>query len=82
MIPELGHVALIIAFVLAIGLAVVPMWGAMRRDVATMNMAPSLAVGVTVFVAVAFALLAVSFLQDDFSVAVVAANSNLSLIHI
>ena len=76
MIPELGHVALIIAFVLAIGLAVVPMWGAMRRDVAAMNMAPSLAVGVTVFVAVAFALLAVSFLQDDFSVAVVAANSN------
>ena len=76
MIPELGHVALIIAFVLAIGLAVVPMWGAARRDVAAMNMAPSLAVGVTVFVAVAFALLAVSFLQDDFSVAVVAANSN------
>ena len=76
MIPELGHVALIIAFVLAIGLAVVPMWGSMRRDVAAMNMAPSLAVGVTVFVAVAFALLAVSFLQDDFSVAVVAANSN------
>ena len=76
MIPELGHVALIIAFVLAIGLAVVPMWGAMRRDVAAMNMAPSLAVGVTVFIAVAFALLAVSFLQDDFSVAVVAANSN------
>jgi len=75
-IPELGHVALIIAFVLAIGLAVVPMWGAMRRDVAAMNMAPSIAVGVTVFVAVAFALLAVSFLQDDFSVAVVAANSN------
>jgi len=75
-IPELGHVALIIAFVLAIGLAVVPMWGAARRDVAAMNMAPSLAVGVTVFVAVAFALLAVSFLQDDFSVAVVAANSN------
>jgi len=73
-IPELGHVALIIAFVLAIGLAVVPMWGAMRRDVSTMNMAPSLAVGVTVFVAVAFALLAVSFLQDDFSVAAVAFN--------
>ena len=38
MIPELGHVALIIAFVLAIGLAVVPMWGALRRDVAAMNL--------------------------------------------
>jgi cytochrome c-type biogenesis protein CcmF len=76
MIPELGHVSLIIAFVLAIGLAAVPMWGALRRDIAAMNTAPSLAVGVTVFVGIAFALLAVSFLQDDFSVAVVAANSN------
>ena len=76
MIPELGHVSLIVAFVLAIGLAAVPMWGALRRDIAAMNTAPSLAVGVTVFVGIAFALLAVSFLQDDFSVAVVAANSN------
>ena len=76
MIPELGHVSLIIAFVLAIALAAVPMWGALRRDIAAMNTAPSLAVGVTVFVGIAFALLAVSFLQDDFSVAVVAANSN------
>jgi cytochrome c-type biogenesis protein CcmF len=66
MIPELGHVSLIIAFVLAIGLAAVPMWGALRRDIAAMNTAPSLAVGVTVFVGIAFALLAVSFLQDDF----------------
>ena len=76
MIPELGHVSLIIAFVLAIGLATVPMWGAWRRDIAAMNTAPSLAVGVTVFVAVAFVLLTISFLRDDFSVAVVAANSN------
>ena len=44
-----------------------------------MNMAPSLALGVTVFVGMAFALLATSFLQDDFSVAVVAANSNSSV---
>ena len=76
MIPELGHVSLIIAFVLAIGLATVPMWGAWRRDIAAMNTAPSLAVGVTVFVAIAFVLLTISFLRDDFSVAVVAANSN------
>ena len=76
MIPELGHVALIIAFCLAVGLALIPMWGSMRRDVTAMNLAPTLAVGVALFVAVAFALLAVSFLQDDFTVAVVAANSN------
>ena len=76
MIPELGHVALIIAFVLSIGLAALPMWGSIRSSASLMNLAPTLAAGVTTFVAVAFALLTVSFLQDDFSVAVVAANSN------
>ena len=76
MIPELGHVALIIAFCLAVGLALIPMWGSMRRDATAMNLAPTLAVAVALFVAMAFALLAVSFLQDDFTVAVVAANSN------
>ena len=65
--------ALIIAFCLAVGLALIPMWGSMRRDVTAMNLAPTLAVAVALFVAVAFALLAVSFLQDDFTVAVVAA---------
>ncbi|MDC3015517.1 heme lyase CcmF/NrfE family subunit [Luminiphilus sp.] len=76
MIPELGHVALIIAFCLAVGLALIPMWGSVRRDVTAMSLAPTLAVAVALFVAVAFALLAVSFLTDDFTVAVVAANSN------
>ena len=76
MIPELGHVSLIIAFALAIGLTVIPFWGSVRSNAAAMNLAPSLAVGTLVFVAIAFGLLATSFLQDDFSVAVVAANSN------
>jgi cytochrome c-type biogenesis protein CcmF len=76
MIPELGHVALIIAFGLAVALAVIPLWGAAKRDVSAMNMAPPLAVSVTLFVAIAFSLLTTSFLSDDFSVAVVAANSN------
>ena len=76
MIPELGHVALIIAFCLAVALAVIPLWGAAKRDVSAMNMAPPLAVSVTLFVAIAFSLLTTSFLSDDFSVAVVAANSN------
>ena len=76
MIPELGHVALIIAFCLAVALAVIPLWGAAKQDVSVMNMAPPLAVSVTLFVAIAFSLLTTSFLSDDFSVAVVAANSN------
>ena len=50
--------------------------GCRQTNVSAMNVAPTLAVSVTLFVAIAFSLLATSFLQDDFSVAVVAANSN------
>ncbi len=76
MIPEVGHFALIIALCLALLLALVPTWGAWRRNVAAMSLAPGLAVGILVFVAISFACLATAFLQDDFSVKVVASNSN------
>jgi cytochrome c-type biogenesis protein CcmF len=75
-IPELGHFALIIGFCLATVLAVVPLWGAWRRNSAAMALAPGLALGVLVFVGISFACLSTAFLQDDFSVKVVAANSN------
>ncbi len=76
MIPELGHFALILALCLALLLAAVPLWGAWRRNVAAMELAPGLAIGMTVFTAVAFACLTHSFLVDDFSVALVANHSN------
>ncbi len=76
MIPEFGHFALIIALGLAILLSVVPQWGAWRGDRQAMEMAPSLAIGQFVFVAIAFGCLARSFVADDFSVALVANNSN------
>jgi cytochrome c-type biogenesis protein CcmF len=76
MIPEVGHFALILALCLAVALTVVPLWGAWRRNIGAMALAPSLAIGVLVFSAIAFACLATAFLQDDFSVRVVAANSN------
>ena len=76
MIPELGHFALILGFTLACLLGVVPLWGAWRNNVAAMTLAPALALGVFVFLLLAFALLATAFLGDDFSVKVVAANSN------
>jgi cytochrome c-type biogenesis protein CcmF len=76
MIPELGHFALIIALVMAALLTVVPLWGSWRNNYAAMRIAPSLAAGVTVFCAISFACLATAFLQDDFSVKVVASNSN------
>ncbi|EED34162.1 cytochrome c-type biogenesis protein CcmF [Luminiphilus syltensis NOR5-1B] len=76
MTPEFGHLALIIAFTLACLLGTVPLWGAWRRDTLAMNLAPSLALGVCVFLAIAFGFLTYAFLQDDFSVKVVASNSN------
>ena len=76
MIPEIGHFALIIAFCLAIILATVPAWGAWRGNSVAMALAPSLSVGVLVFVAISFACLATAFMQDDFSVQLVASHSN------
>ena len=76
MIPEAGQLALIIALCLASLLAVVPMVGAWQGQRWAMNMAPSLAAGLFVFLTIAFLCLVVVFLQDDFSVKVVASNSN------
>ena len=76
MIPELGHFALIIAFALSCLLGTVPLWGAWRQHTGAMNMAPTLALGVFVFLLLSFGFLAQSFLADDFSVKVVASNSN------
>jgi len=75
-IPEIGHFALIIGFSLSLILATVPAWGAWRRNTRAMSLAPGLAVGMLVFVGISFACLCIAFLQDDFSVKVVASNSN------
>jgi len=76
MLAEVGHFALIIAFVLACLQGVVPLVGAWRGHSNSMLLAPPLAVGVFVFLLIAFAILTTTFLQDDFSVKVVASNSN------
>ncbi len=76
MIPEAGQIALIIALCLSILLGTVPMVGAWCGQRWAMNLAPSLAAGVFVFLSIAFACLTIVFLQDDFSVKVVASNSN------
>jgi len=75
-IPEAGQIALIIALCLSVLLGTVPMVGAWRGQRWAMNLAPSLAAGVFVFLSIAFSCLTVVFLQDDFSVKVVASNSN------
>ena len=76
MTPEFGQISLITALCLSVCLAVIPMIGAWRNDTLAMNVAPSLALGLFVFLSLSFGCLTVLFLQDDFSVKVVASNSN------
>jgi cytochrome c-type biogenesis protein CcmF len=79
MIPELGHFALIVALCIAVVQALVPLIGSFRGNAAWMELARPAAAGQFVFVAIAFACLAWSFVSNDFSVLNVARNSNSSL---
>ena len=82
MIPELGHLAMILALCLALVQSTLPLIGAWRGDRQWMSLAQPAAWGQFAFLAFAFACLTYAFMVDDFSVAYVAQNSNLSLIHI
>ena len=76
MIPEIGQLALILALLLAAAQATLPLIGVARRVPAWVALARSAARGQFLFIAVAFACLAWSFVTNDFSVANVASNSN------
>ena len=75
MIPELGQLALVLAFVVALAQGVVPLVGAARGDAALMGFARRAALLQFALVAGAFGCLAASFLASDFSVVNVAQNS-------
>ena len=75
-VPELGHFALALAVAFAFIQAVVPLWGAHHRDARLIAVAPGLAVGQFVALAVAFVALAWSAVSDDFSVLNIAQNSH------
>jgi cytochrome c-type biogenesis protein CcmF len=76
MLPELGQFALVLATLLAATQALLPLFGAWRGSTALIGVARPAAYGQFVFTATAFALLTVAFVQQDFSVAYVAQNSN------
>lgn len=76
MIPEYGHFALILALVLSVCLAVVPLAGTFTGRVLWMSSARSLAAGFFIFTAISFAALVYCFLNDDFTVKYVASHSN------
>ena len=79
MIPELGHFALILAFVISLVQGVVPLFGASRNRAAMIAVARPAAQGQFAFMALAFAALTYAFITNDFSVQYVASHSNTNL---
>ncbi len=76
MIPELGHVALIVALQLALLQAFLGLAGASRDNAGWMAMARGAAGGQLLFVAIGFLALVWSFAVNDFSVMNVAEHSS------
>jgi cytochrome c-type biogenesis protein CcmF len=76
MIPELGHFALILAFVVALIQGVVPLIGARRGDATLMRIARPAARLQFALVLLSFLGLAAAFVGNDFSVLYVASHSN------
>jgi cytochrome c-type biogenesis protein CcmF len=74
-IPELGNFALILALVLALTQAVLPIWGAQTGQSALMRVARPAVQGQFIFVLLAYLCLLYSFIINDFSVENVARNS-------
>ncbi len=79
MIPELGVFALVLALLLALIQGTLPLAGAHWRVAGWMAVARPAAVGQFAMAMLAFACLATSFLQNDFSVLYVASNSHTEL---
>jgi cytochrome c-type biogenesis protein CcmF len=79
MIPEIGQFALILALVLALLQATLPLIGAARGIPQLVSLARPVAQAQFLFVATAFCCLAYSFITNDFSVLNVATNSNSQL---
>ncbi|MGH6892586.1 MAG: heme lyase CcmF/NrfE family subunit [Dongiaceae bacterium] len=76
MMPELGHYALVLALVMALAQASLPMIGAARGIRPWMQLARPAAVAQFGFVALAFLALMHAFATSDFSVAIVTQHSH------
>ena len=76
MFAELGHLAVVIAFAIAILQSVVPMIGASKGYAGWMDAAGPAAIAQFIAVLFAFTMLTVAFVTSDFSVKLVASNSH------
>jgi cytochrome c-type biogenesis protein CcmF len=79
MIPEIGQFALVIALLLALTQATLPLIGASRGNRTWIALAAPAGQAQFLFVATAFCCLGYSFITNDFSVLNVATNSNSQL---
>jgi len=79
MIPELGQFALIVALLLALTQATLPLIGASRGNRSWIALAAPAGQAQFIFLAIAFSCLGYSFISNDFSVLNVATNSNSQL---
>lgn len=79
MLPEFGQFSLILAWLFAGLLSVLPLTGVVRKNEALQRTAPALSWGMFFFMMVAFVILVHAFVNDDFSVAIVSQNSNSAL---
>ncbi len=79
MIPELGQFALVLALVLALVQATLPVIGAHKGIAPWIALARPVAQAQLLFVVVAYLCLTYAFLDNDFSVRYVASNSNTEL---
>ncbi len=75
MVAEFGHFALILALMASLVQASLPLYGAHRQDQSLMLLASFAAVVAFLLVSTSFGALAWAFVSDDFSVRLVAANS-------
>src|SRR3546814_7008195 len=76
MLPELGLVALVLALLVTLLQAVLPLAGAQRGKASWMAVARPAAFAQMLLVLVAYVVLTVAFVMQDFSVRYVAENSN------
>lgn len=78
MLPELGHFCLILAFCLSLTQALIFAYS-FKFNIERYNIMRPLSLGQTFFIFLGFVILAICFVNNDFSVQYVAHNSNSSL---